>query len=121
MAGPSAAVFVVLGVVFRLGLTYTVIGEWISDRVEVSTPLNSWRRVTEGLHLHRMHMSPYDGDVFHEVGSILGIAITDLQTLFSIARWPFPGLFIAGSSITALKVYFGTDCVTGRDASPPPF
>lgn len=44
MAGPSAAVFVVLGVVFRLGLTYTVIGEWISDRVEVSTPLNSWRR-----------------------------------------------------------------------------
>ncbi|XP_043483224.1 phosphatidylinositol glycan anchor biosynthesis class U protein [Leptopilina heterotoma] len=40
--------------------------EIISDRVEVSTSLNSWKRVTEGVHLRNFGIDPYSGDLFHE-------------------------------------------------------
>ena len=59
----------------------------LSDRVEISTPLNSWKRgkdhfrsylihnydkctcfllAVEGVYLYERSLSPYDGDVFHE-------------------------------------------------------
>lgn len=39
----------------------------IADRVEVSTPVNSWRRAVEGVTLLQLNISPYEGDTFHEV------------------------------------------------------
>lgn len=38
----------------------------ISDRVEISTALNSWKRATEGVYLHNAGIDPYTGDLFHE-------------------------------------------------------
>jgi len=38
----------------------------LSDRVEISTPINSWKRVVEGVHLYQRSQSPYEGDIFHE-------------------------------------------------------
>jgi len=32
----------------------------------VSTPLNSWSRLTEGVHLHQSGLSPYSGVIYHE-------------------------------------------------------
>ncbi|CAH1141184.1 unnamed protein product [Phyllotreta striolata] len=38
----------------------------IANHVEVSTPLNSWKRVSEGLYLISKNINPYEGDVLHE-------------------------------------------------------
>ncbi|KAJ9597871.1 hypothetical protein L9F63_011272 [Diploptera punctata] len=38
----------------------------IGDRVEISTPLNSWKKVTEGVYLYNEGIDPYSGDDFHE-------------------------------------------------------
>lgn len=38
----------------------------IANHVEVSTPLNSWKRVQEGLYLYSIGINPYHGDILHE-------------------------------------------------------
>lgn len=38
----------------------------IANHVEVSTPLNSWKRVLEGLFLISKNIDPYYGDLLHE-------------------------------------------------------
>lgn len=38
----------------------------IMNRIEVSTPINSWKRVTEALYLLKQNIDPYNGDLFHE-------------------------------------------------------
>ncbi|CAB3363719.1 Hypothetical predicted protein [Cloeon dipterum] len=47
-------------------MRYSGFQKVIEERVEVSTPLNSWKRVTEGVHLMKNGISPYEGDLFHE-------------------------------------------------------
>ncbi|CAK9815747.1 Phosphatidylinositol glycan anchor biosynthesis class U protein [Anthophora quadrimaculata] len=48
----------------------------ITDRVEVSTALNSWKRVTEGIYLYNIGIDPYAGDLFHETPIALLLAFT---------------------------------------------
>uniref|UniRef100_A0A182UUT0 Uncharacterized protein n=1 Tax=Anopheles merus TaxID=30066 RepID=A0A182UUT0_ANOME len=43
----------------------------IQNRVEVSTPINSWKRVEEGAYLYANGVNPYDGDVYHKNPLIL--------------------------------------------------
>lgn len=43
----------------------------LSERVEISTPINSWKRVVEGVYLFQRSQSPYEGDVFHGTPSEL--------------------------------------------------
>lgn len=38
----------------------------ISNRVEIATPLNSWKRLIEGVYLYDRKINPYEGDSFHE-------------------------------------------------------
>lgn len=38
----------------------------IANRVEIATPLNSWKRLVEGVYLYDHNINPYDGDSFHE-------------------------------------------------------
>ncbi|XP_023017111.1 phosphatidylinositol glycan anchor biosynthesis class U [Leptinotarsa decemlineata] len=38
----------------------------IANHIEVSTPLNSWKRVSEGLYLLSNNINPYNGDLLHE-------------------------------------------------------
>lgn len=65
-----------------------VAGGWFFSRPEVSTPLNSWSRLTEGVHLYKSGLSPYSGVVYHETPlalwlfSLLGNNITYLSWLF---------------------------------------
>ena len=65
--------------------------DWFSTRPEVATPLNSWARLTEGVHLHRSGLSPYSGVIFHETPlslylfSLLGNNQTYLSWLFILA------------------------------------
>lgn len=72
-------------------------GGFLQDRTELSTPLNSLKRLTEGVHIYQKGSSPYDGVVFHE---------TPLALLFfsfvreNLPDW-IPGLCILGDLLTS--------------------
>lgn len=59
----SDLALLVISVIIRvLAVQY----KWFFTRPEVSTPLNSWLRLTEGVHLYNSGFSPYSGVLFHE-------------------------------------------------------
>lgn len=41
-------------------------GHILKDRVEISTPISSWKRAFEAVHLWNLGLNPYSGDIFHE-------------------------------------------------------
>ncbi|PIA14763.1 PIG-U-domain-containing protein [Coemansia reversa NRRL 1564] len=43
-----------------------LVSTYLSGRVELSTPVTSYKRLMEGLHLSAHAVSPYDGGVFHQ-------------------------------------------------------
>lgn len=55
-----------LGILIRAWMFKSGFSDSLSDRVEISTPINSWKRVVEGVHLYQRSQSPYEGDIFHE-------------------------------------------------------
>ncbi|KAK2491169.1 hypothetical protein MC885_003971 [Smutsia gigantea] len=69
MAAPLALVLVV-AVTVRAALFRSSLAEFISERVEVVSPMSSWKRVVEGLSLLDLGVSPYSGAVFHEVSVV---------------------------------------------------
>lgn len=75
----------------------------ISDRVEVSTALNSWKRVTEGVHLYNFGIDPYMGDLFHETP--IGLYIFDFVQRY-LPQWILFILFIFTDLLTALLLAF---------------
>ncbi|XP_015119674.1 phosphatidylinositol glycan anchor biosynthesis class U protein [Diachasma alloeum] len=82
----------------RLLLMNSEFQKIISDRVEVSTALNSWKRVTEGVHLRNSNIDPYTGDLFHETPVGL-LAFTYIHEYLSI--WGVKCLFVLADLITA--------------------
>ena len=103
----SDLVLLVISVVARV---VSFRGKWFLDRPEISTPLNSWLRLTEGVHIYskgtyiyilllivnillfKFHsgLKPYDGVVFHEtplslfIFNMLGCDPASLSWLFII-------------------------------------
>ncbi|XP_075216449.1 phosphatidylinositol glycan anchor biosynthesis class U [Lycorma delicatula] len=63
----------IVAAIIRLWLSISDYKGIITDRVEISTPLNSWKRVTEGVALYNEGTDPYMGDMLHEtpVGLII--------------------------------------------------
>lgn len=57
--------YLVAGLV-RYWLIHTGYWHTISNRVEIATPLNSWKRLVEGVYLYDRNINPYEGDSFHE-------------------------------------------------------
>ncbi|XP_065547623.1 phosphatidylinositol glycan anchor biosynthesis class U protein isoform X2 [Lathamus discolor] len=70
MAAPLVLV-VLVAVTLRAALYRSSLAAFISERVEVSSPLNAWKRVVEGLALLDLGVSPYSGAVFHETPLII--------------------------------------------------
>lgn len=63
----------VVAAALRLAIFYTfpsIIGA-LSDRVEIATPLSSYKRLLEGLFLYQRNASPYDGGVYHQAPLLL--------------------------------------------------
>uniref|UniRef100_T1J4W4 Phosphatidylinositol glycan anchor biosynthesis class U protein n=1 Tax=Strigamia maritima TaxID=126957 RepID=T1J4W4_STRMM len=56
-----------LGVVIRCCLVHSSLPAILKSCVEVSTPMNSWKRVVEGVFLHERGIDPYTGDIYHEM------------------------------------------------------
>ncbi|XP_040294109.1 LOW QUALITY PROTEIN: phosphatidylinositol glycan anchor biosynthesis class U protein [Bufo bufo] len=70
MAAPLVLA-VLVAVTIRAFLFRSSLAAFISERVEVVSPLNSWKRVVEGMALLDLDVSPYSGDVFHETPLII--------------------------------------------------
>ncbi|KAB7499588.1 Phosphatidylinositol glycan anchor biosynthesis class U protein [Armadillidium nasatum] len=65
-----------LGAMARFFLMNSSLISAVKNRVEVSTPLNSWLRVKEGVFLHGQGIPVYNGGVYH--GTPLELAISEL-------------------------------------------
>lgn len=92
---------IILASAIRLGLIYSQYRNTIADRVEISTLLNSWKRMTEGVALYRYGISPYAGDIFHETP--LALYVCD----FLINRIPeFIGIiYVIVDILTGITLY----------------
>uniref|UniRef100_A0A8C0W2D4 Phosphatidylinositol glycan anchor biosynthesis class U protein n=1 Tax=Castor canadensis TaxID=51338 RepID=A0A8C0W2D4_CASCN len=97
MAAPLALV-VVVAVTVRAALFRSSLAEFISERVEVVSPLSSWKRVVEGLSLLDLGVSPYSGAVFHETPLIIYL----FHFLIDYAEL----VFMIADALTALALYF---------------
>ncbi|KAF9915245.1 hypothetical protein BX616_006569 [Lobosporangium transversale] len=73
---PSNNVALVFGAAFalRLGLlNLPAFPSILADQVEISTPITSFKRLSEGVFLFRNGVPPYDGGVFHQAPLLLGL------------------------------------------------
>ncbi|KAL4702945.1 hypothetical protein ACJJTC_008723 [Scirpophaga incertulas] len=57
--------YIIAGLV-RYWLIHIDYWQTIANRVEIATPLNSWKRLVEGVFLYDHNINPYEGDAFHE-------------------------------------------------------
>lgn len=92
--------YLVAGLV-RYWLIHTDYWQTISNRVEIATPLNSWKRLIEGVYLYDHNINPYDGDSFHESPIML------LLFHFLMKKVPYllPVLFTLMDLLTAHLLY----------------
>ncbi|XP_047364197.1 phosphatidylinositol glycan anchor biosynthesis class U protein [Vespa velutina] len=102
----------ILAVAVRFLLMNSEYQKVISERVEVSTALNSWKRVTEGVYLHNFGIDPYSGDLFHETPICLYV-FDIIQRYFP--WWAFCLLFVVADLITSLCLaYVGNSYANSR-------
>ncbi|XP_011499338.1 PREDICTED: phosphatidylinositol glycan anchor biosynthesis class U protein [Ceratosolen solmsi marchali] len=92
-------IYFALAGILRIFLMNSDLHNIIRDRIEVSTALNSWKRITEGVYLYNIGVDPYIGDLFHETP--LGLIIFDsIQKHFS-----FYGLWLLFVIIDLITAY----------------
>ncbi|KAJ2003983.1 hypothetical protein GGI04_000660 [Coemansia thaxteri] len=77
-----------LGSALRLALLVLfpdLVSHYLSGRVELSTPVTSYKRLVEGVHLSLHSVSPYDGGLFHQSPLLLVLfsVLHFLPTLFT--------------------------------------
>ncbi|RMJ27580.1 GPI transamidase component [Aspergillus sp. HF37] len=72
-AGRRKAAVFAAAVCLRLVLLalFPSLPDLLTGRVEISTPINSFKRLQEGLFLYTRNVSPYDGGVFHQAPLLL--------------------------------------------------
>ncbi|GAM23439.1 hypothetical protein SAMD00019534_066140, partial [Acytostelium subglobosum LB1] len=75
---------ILVAVILRLVLYYQGFHNVLSQRNEISTPLTGFKRLTEGLHLHTLGLSPYAGSAYHQAPLLL-LAFMPLHGLHIIA------------------------------------
>ncbi|KAH8165528.1 hypothetical protein CIB48_g2719 [Xylaria polymorpha] len=73
--------------VLRLALFtfFPALPDLLTSRVEVSTPVTSFKRLQEGLFLYNHNVSPYDGGVYHQAPLLLPL----LSLLPDPSAYPF--------------------------------
>lgn len=87
----------ILAIFVRFVLLHSSFKSSIHDRVEISTPLNSWKRLLEGIYLFNENVDPYSGDLFHESPLIL---ITFRFLIQALGPW-IEVFFVATDILTA--------------------
>lgn len=96
----SVLKYIVAGLV-RYWLIHIDYWHIISNRVEIATPLNSWKRLIEGVYLYDHNVDPYEGDSFHESPIML------VMFYYILKKAPFilPLLFTLFDLLTAFLLY----------------
>ncbi|XP_028039323.1 phosphatidylinositol glycan anchor biosynthesis class U protein [Bombyx mandarina] len=92
--------YVIAGLV-RYWLIHTDFWHTLSNRVEIATPLNSWKRLIEGVYLYDQNINPYEGDAFHESPIVLVI----FHYLLKHVPYSLPFIFSAMDLLTAYLLY----------------
>ncbi|KAI9375001.1 GPI transamidase subunit PIG-U [Aspergillus egyptiacus] len=83
----KAAVFGgALALRLALLLLFPSLPDLLTGRVEVSTPVTSFKRLQEGLFLYNRNVSPYDGGVYHQAPLLLPL----FSLLPNAQEYPFP-------------------------------
>ncbi|RPA83499.1 PIG-U-domain-containing protein [Ascobolus immersus RN42] len=97
----ECALIITLAVAVRLVLFFAFpsLPEVLVNRVEISTPVTSFKRLQEGLFLYRHGISPYDGGVFHQAPLLLAF-FTTLQS----SDIAFKLVYIAADVLSALSL-----------------
>ncbi|KAK8195214.1 GPI transamidase-like protein component PIG-U [Phyllosticta capitalensis] len=67
-----------------LFLAFPSLPDLLTGRVEISTPVTSFKRLQEGLFLYTHNVSPYDGGVFHQAPLLLPL----FSLLPDISKFP---------------------------------
>ncbi|XP_043267801.1 phosphatidylinositol glycan anchor biosynthesis class U protein [Venturia canescens] len=98
MKGRSKLFYCALAAAIRPLLMNSEFQKVISERVEVSTALNSWKRVTEGVYLKNFGIDPYSGDLFHETP--IGLFIFSYMLKY-LSIWALRIIFILTDLATA--------------------
>lgn len=92
--------YLVAGLV-RYWLIHIAYWQTISNRVEIATPLNSWKRLVEGVYLYDRDINPYEGDSFHESP----IMLVFFHYLMKKVPFLLPLLFTTLDLLTAYLLY----------------
>ncbi|KAH8150391.1 uncharacterized protein LAJ45_05602 [Morchella importuna] len=76
--GRRSLVVIIVAVALRLVLfaAFPSLPDLLTNRVEISTPVTSFKRLQEGLFLYTHGVSPYDGGVFHQAPLLLAFFTT---------------------------------------------
>ncbi|KJX99706.1 putative gpi transamidase component pig-u protein [Zymoseptoria brevis] len=85
-----------------LALTFPGLPDLLTLRVEISTPVNSFKRLQEGLFLYDRGLDPYDGGIFHQAPLFL--------PLFSLL--PSPSVFTG--RIASVLLYAALDVLSAN-------
>ncbi|KAI1818218.1 GPI transamidase component-like protein [Poronia punctata] len=87
MRSPDTAGLYAAAAVLRLALFtfFPALPDLLTSRVEVSTPVTSFKRLQEGLFLYNHNVSPYDGGVYHQAPLLLPL----FSLLPDPAAYPF--------------------------------
>ncbi|KAI5370703.1 putative GPI transamidase subunit PIG-U [Septoria linicola] len=83
-----------------LALTFPGLPDLLTSRVEISTPVNSFKRLQEGLFLYERGLDPYDGGIFHQAPLFLPL----FSLLPSSASWL--------GRLATVVIYAGLDILT---------
>lgn len=94
-----------LAFLIRIVLMQSNLQSAIQDRVEIATPLNSWKKLKEGIYLFESGVDPYTGDSFHETPLMLLV----FRTLIDLFGPFLQVLFILIDLLTAYLL-FQTAC-----------
>lgn len=102
-----------LAFVVRLALQFTTLPSFLADRIELSTPVTSYKRLREGLYLYDHGIDPYDGGVCHQAPILLALlsSITALpqaalaeKVLYSVLDLAFTYKMLEILSSTYVKI-----------------
>ncbi|XP_070495128.1 phosphatidylinositol glycan anchor biosynthesis class U protein [Chironomus tepperi] len=95
---------IVLSGAIRYLLLISKYSQSIKDHVEVSTPLNSFKRLKEGVFLYDNGIDPYIGDIFHQNPIVLKSASFLMGTVGEYVSL----IFIILDLLTAVFIFYGT-------------
>ncbi|KAJ6256720.1 hypothetical protein Dda_8587 [Drechslerella dactyloides] len=107
------------GVLLRLVLftAFPSLPTTLAQRVEVSTPVTSYKRLQEGVYLYTHGVSPYDGGVFHQAPLLLSLfSILPSSAIVTNILYVLADLF---SAISLVKIASsGVATATPQHISP---